>query len=70
MNGDNPCPINPMAMHRVYANDNMARISTTIPIDISRTYGIVENVFIGVDCSHKEIQIYTNLFKEFHDTFS
>jgi hypothetical protein len=30
----------------------------------------VENVFVGEDCSPKEIQIYTNLFKEFRDIFS
>jgi hypothetical protein len=41
-----------------------------IPIDISRTPGIMENVFVGADCSPEEIQIYTELFKEFHDVFS
>jgi hypothetical protein len=41
-----------------------------IPIDISRIPGIVENIFIGADCSPEEIQIYTDLFKEFHDVFS
>jgi hypothetical protein len=30
----------------------------------------VENVFVGADCSLKEIQVYTDLFKEFHDVFS
>jgi hypothetical protein len=30
----------------------------------------VENVFIGVDCSPEEIQIYTDLFKEFCDIFA
>jgi hypothetical protein len=63
MNGDNPCPINPLAMHRVYAEGNMERIATMIPIDISKTPGIVENVFIRADCSPKEIQTYTKLFK-------
>jgi hypothetical protein len=48
----------------------METIGKKIPIDISKTHGVVENVFVGVDCSPKEIQIYTNLFKEFHDVFS
>jgi hypothetical protein len=30
----------------------------------------MENVFIGADCSPGEIQIYTNLFKEFLNVFS
>jgi hypothetical protein len=30
----------------------------------------MENVFIGADCSPEEIQIYTDLFKEFHNVFA
>jgi hypothetical protein len=30
----------------------------------------VENFFIGADCSPGEIQIYTDLFKEFCDVFA
>jgi hypothetical protein len=30
----------------------------------------MENVFVGVDFSPEEIQIYMDLFKEFHDVFS
>jgi hypothetical protein len=48
---------------------NMETIAEMIPIDISRTPGIVENVFVGADCSPEEIQIYTDLFKEFCDVF-
>jgi hypothetical protein len=48
----------------------MATIAETIPINISRNPGVVENVFIRVDCSPKEIQTYTDLFKEFHDVFA
>jgi hypothetical protein len=48
----------------------MESIIATIPIDISKTPGIVENIFIGADCSLEEIQIYTELFKEFCDMFS
>jgi hypothetical protein len=30
----------------------------------------VENIFVGADCSPEEIQIYTDLFKEFRDVFA
>ena len=30
----------------------------------------IENVYIGVECSHAEIQEYTELSKEFHDIFA
>lgn len=30
----------------------------------------MEHIQIGVDCSPKEIQVYTALFKELHDIFS
>jgi hypothetical protein len=63
MTGDRSCPINPLATHTVYAKGNMETIAKMIPIDISRTPGIMENVFIGADCSPEEIQIYTDLFK-------
>jgi hypothetical protein len=39
--------VNPLAKHGVYAKGNMANISETILINISKTPGIVENVFIG-----------------------
>jgi hypothetical protein len=69
MTGDRSCPINPLAMHAVYAEGNMETITEMIPIDISRTPGIMENVFVGADCSPEEIQIYTDLFKEFATFF-
>jgi hypothetical protein len=70
MTGDRSCHINPLATHQVYAKGNMETIVETIPINISRTPGVVDNVFIGADCSPREIQIYTDLFKEFYDVFS
>jgi hypothetical protein len=70
MIGDRSCPINPLTAHVVYAEGNMETITETIPINISRTPGVMENVFIRDDCSLEEIQIYTDLFKEFHDVFS
>jgi hypothetical protein len=48
----------------------MEIIATMIPIDISRTLGIMENFFVGADCSPGEIQTYTELFKEFCNVFA
>ena len=31
---------------------------------------IVENVYIGANCSLEKVSIYTTLFKEFSDVFS
>jgi hypothetical protein len=70
MTRDRSCPINPLAIHEVYAKGNMETIAETISINISRTFGIMENVFIGADCSPEEIQIYIDIFKEFCDVFS
>jgi hypothetical protein len=70
MTGDRSCPINPSSTHEVYAEGNMATIVETISINISRTPSIMENVFIRVDSSPEEIQIYTYLFKELSDIFS
>jgi hypothetical protein len=70
MTGDEPCPINILSTHEIYAEGNMETIVKTIPINISRNLGIVENVFVGADCSPKKIQIYTDLFKELCDIFA
>jgi hypothetical protein len=70
VNGDSPCLINPLSVLKIYAKCKMTRIYTTIPIDISKTPGVMENVFIRADCSPKEIQTYTKIFKYFHDIFS
>jgi hypothetical protein len=70
MTGDRSCPINPLATHVVYAEGNMETIAEMIPIDISRTPGIVENILVGADCSPEEIRIYMDLFKEFCDVFA
>ena len=48
----------------------MANISATMPINISVKSDVIENVYIGENCSPKEIAIYTALFKEFRDIFS
>jgi hypothetical protein len=70
MTRDRSCPINPLATHKVYLKGNMETITEIIPIDIYRTPGVMENVFIEVDHSPKNIHIYTDLFKEFHDVFA
>jgi len=59
MTRDRSCPINPLVTHVVYAEGNMASIYEMIPINISKTPGVIENVFVGADCSPEEIQIYT-----------
>ncbi len=53
----------PFATHDMYAEGNMANISKTIPINISQTPGVTENILIGVGCSPKEIVTYTSPFK-------
>jgi hypothetical protein len=63
MNGYKDCPINPLATHTIYTIGNMATIAETIPIDISRTPRVMENIFVGEDFSPEEIQIYIDLFK-------
>jgi hypothetical protein len=70
MTGDQPCPINLLATQDIYPEGNMATIAATIPINISRNPGIVENIFVGANFSPEEIQIYTDLFKEFRDIFA
>jgi hypothetical protein len=70
MTRDQPGPINLLATQDIYAEGNMVTIAATIPINISRKPGIVENVFVGADCSPEEIQTYTDLFKEFRDVFA
>jgi hypothetical protein len=69
MTGDQSCPVNLLATQDIYAEGNMVTITATIPINISRNPGIVENIFVGADCSPEEIQIYTDLFKEFSRHF-
>ena len=68
--GDVDTPINPLPREGIFAEGNMANISTTIPINISINPNILENVHIDANCSSEEIVIYTALFKEFCDVFS
>ena len=56
-------PLVPFISHGQMADGNMANLSPTIPINISRDPGKVENVYIGAECSPDEIKEYTALFK-------
>jgi hypothetical protein len=51
MTGDRSCHTNPLATHKIYAEGNMETIAEMIPINISRTPGIIDNVF------HRSIQL-------------
>jgi hypothetical protein len=55
MTGDRSCPINPLATHTVYDEVNMVSITETIPIDISITPSIMENVFVKLYFSLEDI---------------
>ena len=57
-------------MHEVFSEGNLSNITQTVPINISVKPGIVENIHVGVTCSPEEIQVYTELFKEFRDVFA
>jgi hypothetical protein len=59
----------PLDTHDIYTKGKMMSISPTIMIDISRTPGKIENVYIGVDCLlginfdlHRAIQIILHVF--------
>ena len=60
-------PMVPLSSLGPITDENMENISSTIPINISRNLGTIENVYIGAECSHAEILEYTELFKEFRD---
>lgn len=61
---------NPLAPAHIHAEGNMSVVSKTVPIDISKDPNVIENIFIGIECSLEEIQIYTDLFKEYRDVFA
>ena len=52
------------------ADGNMENISPMFSINISCDPDRIENVYIGEECSHAEIQEYTELFKQFRDIFA
>ena len=61
---------NPLAPAHFHAEGNMLVILEAISINISRDPNMIENLFIGIECSPEEIQTYTDLFKEFRDVFA
>ena len=63
-------PVNPLPREEMFAEGNMENISATIPINISVNPDVVENIHICVNCSPKEIAIYTALFNKFCDVFA
>jgi hypothetical protein len=56
-------------IHDVCVELNMKNISKSIPINIYRNPNIVENMLKKEDYYPYEIQIYSSLFKKFHDIF-
>jgi hypothetical protein len=63
MTGDRACHINPLAMHTIYAEGNMETIAKKIPIVISRTPSVMENIFVKAEFFREDIRIYKDLFK-------
>jgi hypothetical protein len=55
MTGDRSCHTNTLATHKIYAKGNMEIIVETKPINISRTPGIIDNVFIRAYSSPEEM---------------
>ena len=62
-------PTVPLSSLGPMVDGNMANISSMIPINISHNPSTIENVYIGVECSHAEILEYTELcYSGFHHT--
>jgi hypothetical protein len=55
MTGDRSCHTNPLATHKIYAKGNMETIVEMIPINISRTPGVIDNVFVRAYSSPEEM---------------
>lgn len=60
----------PIQIHQVSSKGNMVNIMQTQQIDIYVKPGIVEHIYVGVNCNLEEIQLYTDLFREFCDVFA
>jgi hypothetical protein len=55
MTRDRSCHTNPLATHKIYVEGNMETVTETIPINISRTPGVIDNVFVGAYNSPEEM---------------
>ena len=64
LEGDVDTLINHLPREGIFAKENMANISITIPINIYANPNVVENVNISANFSPEDIAIYTTLFKE------
>lgn len=60
----------PIQLYQMLSEGNLGNIMQTQPIDISVTPGIVEHIYIRITCTLEEVQLYTALFREFHDVFT
>ena len=57
-------------VNTVDSKRNLSNIEETIAINISTKANVVENIWVGKDCSASEIEIYEALFREFRDVFA
>jgi hypothetical protein len=57
------CPQSPILTQDTISEGNLGNISSTIIFDVSIKEIIVENIQLGTNCSTKEVEIYTTLFK-------
>jgi hypothetical protein len=55
MTGDRSCHTNPLATHKIYDEGNMETFVETIPINISKIPGVIDNVFVGAYSSPEEM---------------
>jgi hypothetical protein len=62
-------PQSPILNQDTISEGNLGNIYSTITIDISIKEFIVENIHLGANCSVKEVESYTALFKEFCNIF-
>ena len=58
-------PVVPSDSPSKYTKGNLDNLSPTIPINISRVPGKIQNVYIGAYLSPNEVREYTKIFKEF-----
>jgi hypothetical protein len=55
MTGDRSCHTNPLATHKIYVEGNMATVAEMIPINIYKTPGVINNVFVRAYSSLEEM---------------
>lgn len=61
---------NPIPVEDSFEEGNMANIFPSIKINITNKLGVKEIIILGEQCTLKEIDYYTKLFKEFHNVFT